>query len=69
MENDLNPSFRITPHKPASLKNRLIAWVKAWSRDIMIAAEVLHEAQFSAPWRDCQSPRSPNQRPTRQSCF
>jgi hypothetical protein len=69
MENDINPSFSIPPHKPASLKNRLLGWVKAWLQDIMIAAEVLHEAQFSAPWRDCQSPHSPNQEPSRRSCF
>jgi len=69
MENNLNPSFPIIPHKAASLKKHLPGWVKAWLRDIMIAAEFLHKTQFSAPWRDCQSPHSPNQEPNGRSCF
>jgi hypothetical protein len=69
MQKDLNPGFPITPHKPASLKKRLLGLGKAWLRDIMIAAEFLHKTQFSAPWRDCQSPHSPNREPSGRSCF
>jgi hypothetical protein len=65
MESDFNSSFKSATHKPASFKHQLLGWVKGRLRDILIAAEVLHDVQFAAPWLDCESAHSPSQKPIR----
>jgi hypothetical protein len=68
MKTDFKTLFQIADHKPDSFKHRALGWVRARWRDIMIAAEVLHEAQFAAPWRDPQHPHRPNQQLRKVSC-
>jgi hypothetical protein len=68
MKNDRNSGFQAAPVKPSSFDIQLLGWVKARLRDVMIAAEVLHDVQFAAPWLDCQPPHSPSQQPNGHIC-
>ena len=69
MESDLNTGFQVAPYKPASFNTHLLGWVKARLRDIVIAAEVLHDVQFAAPWLDQEPPHPPSRQSIRQTCF
>jgi hypothetical protein len=66
---DINTGFRVAPYKRASFNIHLLGWVKARLRDIVIAAEVLHDVQFAAPWLDHESPHPPSRQCIRQTCF
>jgi len=57
MRSDLFSGCQDTPYKPASLSTRLLGWLKSRFQDIMVTADVLHDAQWTAPWDDSQSSR------------
>jgi hypothetical protein len=58
MSSDAHSSASSTIHKRGSFATLPLAWLSARFRDIMIAAEVLHDIQWAAPWDDSQSPAS-----------
>jgi hypothetical protein len=63
MNSNLHSRCQAAPYKAASSDITLLGWMKATLRDILIAAEVLPDVQFAAPWRDCQSSQSPIKQP------
>jgi len=46
-------------HKSDSFVFKLTAWLKAKIGEAALAGEVLHDLQWSAPWRDRPSHRRP----------
>ncbi|MEO8300828.1 MAG: hypothetical protein ABI608_03490 [Rhizomicrobium sp.] len=62
MSSDLHPGSPGTTHKPASFISHLLGWLKAGHRDVMIAADVLHEKQWTAPWDQAPSSGSSKSR-------
>ena len=58
MSSDIHPSASCTNHKRASFATLSFGWLSARFRDVMVAAEVLHDIQWAAPWDDAQSPPS-----------
>ena len=56
MSTDLQPSLSCVTHKRVSFVTLLLGWMKARFGDVMLAAEVLHDIQWAAPWDD--HPRS-----------
>ena len=58
MSSDLHSSYPSPIYKPASFIGNLLEWAKARHRDVMVAADVLHEIQWSTPWDDTR-PVSP----------
>jgi hypothetical protein len=60
MRSDRQTGHPDTTHKPASFAP--LGWLKARLQDVKVVADVLHEAQWAAPWDDSQSSSGPRQR-------
>jgi len=60
MHSDFHTGHPDTSHKPASFAP--LGWLKARFQDVMTVADVLHDAQWSAPWDEPQSSSRPTQR-------
>jgi len=58
MDSDLHSGFPGASH--------LLGWTKARFREVMTAAEALHDFHWAAPWDASQSPQSVEQKPVRQ---
>ena len=56
MNSNLHPGPAGTIYKPTF---PVLGWVKARLADVMVAAEVLHEARWSAPWDEATAARRP----------
>ncbi len=68
MTGDIPASAPGTIHKRASFAKLSFAWLSARFRDVMIAAEVLHDIQWAAPWDDSQSAASGCRQPETAAC-
>ena len=55
MSHDLQSSSAATTHKRSSSTLPLLGWMKAGFADVMVAAEVLHDVQWTAPWDQSRS--------------
>lgn len=62
MSSELHPSHPSPTYKPASFIGNALGWVKARQRDLMVAATVLHEIQWAAPWDEPESPKARSRR-------
>lgn len=57
MSSDPQSGFQAPFYKSALSGLPPLGWLKTRVRDVMVAAEVLHHAQWDAPWRDDKSVR------------
>jgi hypothetical protein len=58
MSSDVHYSVPCATHKRASFGIPPFGWLAARFREVMIAAEVLHDIQWAAPWDHSQPPPS-----------
>jgi hypothetical protein len=58
MNSDVHSSVPRATHKRASFAISPFGWLAARFRDVMMAAKVLHDIQWAAPWDHSQSPPS-----------
>jgi hypothetical protein len=56
MNCDVHSSIPRVTHKRASFATLAFGWLAARFRDVTVAADVLHDIQWAAPWDDGQSP-------------
>jgi hypothetical protein len=60
MNNARNSGHQASLRWAAALGISLARWMRARFLDLVIAGEVLHDVQWAAPWRDCQSSSASN---------